>query len=236
MNLILLEEPDFLDDGTARLTGPRFVHANQTLGIRPGDTLRVGRIGGRLGAGTVVRLTQDSAVLRVELDQEPPPKLPLTVLLALPRPKRMRRILRAVVELGVAELVVLNAYRVEKSYWLTPVLHPEMLRGYLLEGLEQARDTVLPSVQERRLFKPFVEDELPSLVRGRRGFVAHPGTGRPCPRDLEEPAVLAIGPEGGFLPYEVGKLCEAGLAPIDLGERILTTENALTVAVARLFG
>ncbi|MEZ4651506.1 MAG: 16S rRNA (uracil(1498)-N(3))-methyltransferase [Candidatus Eisenbacteria bacterium] len=235
MNLILLEETDFVDERTAHLTGPAYVHARQTLGIRVGDAIRVGRIGGLIGVGQVLRIRDDLAVLRVELEEEPPAKLPLTVILALPRPKRFRRILRTVAELGVAELIVMNAYRVEKSYWQTPLLRDERVREYLREGLEQARDTILPKVVKKRLFKPFVEDELSRLLVGRRGLVAHPGTAVAVPQVDDEPVTLVIGPEGGFLPYELAKLYETGLSPIDLGERILTVENALVVSVARLF-
>ena len=140
MNLILLEETDFVDERTAHLTGAAYVHARQTLGIQVGDAIRVGRIGGLIGVGQVLRIRDDLAVLRVELEEDPPAKLPLTVILALPRPKRFRRILRTVAELGVSELIVMNAYRVEKSYWQTPLLREERIREYLREGLEQAPD------------------------------------------------------------------------------------------------
>jgi RsmE family RNA methyltransferase len=235
VNVILLEEEDFVDSQTVRIAGTRYSHACDTLGVQIGDELRVGRVGGQMGSGWVLKTSAHDVVLRVTLEDDPPAKLPVIVILALPRPKRMRRILRTIAELGVPELILLNAYRVEKSYWQTPILSEARVREYLVEGLQQSRDTVLPRIVQKRLFKPFVEDELAAIVSGRRGFVAHPGTGEASPSRLEEPAVLAIGPEGGFLPYEVGKFCEAGFVPIDLGERILTVEIALTVALARLF-
>jgi hypothetical protein len=57
-----------------------------------------------------------------------PRPLPLTVVLALPRPKMLRRILRALAEVGVKELHLINSYRVEKSYWQSPLLAPTALR------------------------------------------------------------------------------------------------------------
>ena len=46
---------------------------------------------------------------------------------------------------------------------------------------------------------------------------------------------LAIGPEGGRIPYEIDLLAKAGLQPVQLGARILRVETAVTALLARLF-
>jgi RsmE family RNA methyltransferase len=155
--------------------------------------------------------------------------------LALPRPKMLRRILRNVAEFGVAELHLINSFRVEKSYWQSPVLAEHSIREYLLQGLEQCRDTRLPVVHCHQGFKPFVEDFLPGLIAGRRALLAHPGEHPPCPRDVAGDILLVIGPEGGFIPYEVQKLQDAGCEVISLGPRILRVENAIISVLGRLF-
>src|SRR5690606_36348480 len=123
----------------------------------------------------------------------------------------LKRTLQTVATMGVSRLVLLNSYRVEKSFWQTPFLEPAAIREQLILGLEQARDTVLPEIGIEKRFKPFVEDRLPALVEGTLGLVGHPGDFPSCPRGLptDQPVTLAIGPEGGCIPYEVGKLREA---------------------------
>ena len=195
----------------------------------------VGLLGGLMGEGKIVSLSRDELVLEFSLDAPPPPKLPLTLLLSLPRPKMLKRILQSVAALGVERLVLMNSYRVEKSFWGSPWLQPDVVREQLLLGLEQARDTVLPEVLIEPLFKPFVEDGLPALCRNTRSLVAHPSAEQTCPVALNQPLTLAIGPEGGFIPYEVEKFVAAGFEPVHLGVRILRVETAVTALTARLF-
>lgn len=235
MNLLLLEDADFVAADRVVLEGRRLKHLQEVHRAEAGDSLRVGRLGGLMGSGTLLELGESRAELQIQLDQPPPAKLPLTLLLALPRPKMLRRVLQTVSAMGVPRVVLLNSYRVEKSFWQTPFLQPAAVREQLILGLEQARDTVLPEVLIEQRFKPFVEDRLPAITAGSLGLVGHPGDYPACPRAVEQPVTLAIGPEGGWIPYEVEKLQEAGLQPVQLGERILRVETAVSALLARLF-
>jgi RsmE family RNA methyltransferase len=204
-------------------------------GAAVGDSLRVGRINGLMGRAEVMRLEPREAELQVVLDQAPPAKLPLTLVLALPRPKMLRRVFQTVATMGVPKVILVNSYRVEKSFWQTPFLQSHAIRENLVLGLEQARDTVLPEIIIEKRFKPFVEDRLPAIAESTLGLVGHPSDHPPCPRGLAEPVTLAIGPEGGWIPYEVELLGKAGLNPVQLGDRILRVETAVTALLARLF-
>ena len=235
MNLLLLEDGDFVAEDTVRLSGRRLKHLLEVHRAEAGDSLRVGRLNGLMGTGQLISLNHEQAELAVTLDQPAPEKLPLTLLLALPRPKMLRRVLQTVSSMGVSRLVLLNSYRVEKSFWQTPFLEPAAIREQLILGLEQARDTVLPEVTLEKRFKPFVEDQLPAIAAGTLGLVGHPGDYPACPRAVEQAVTLAIGPEGGWIPYEVEKLQHAGLQPVQLGARILRVETAVTALLARLF-
>lgn len=235
MNLLLLTPEDCPEPGLARLAGRRLKHITDIHRAAVGEKLRVGLVGGLMGEGEILALSREELLLRFVLDVPPPPKLPLTLLLALPRPKMLKRILQTVATMGVQRLVLMNSYRVEKSFWDSPWLQSDAMREQLLLGLEQARDTVLPEIMLEPLFKPFVEDRLPLLCRNTRCLVAHPGAAELCPVALNQPLTLAIGPEGGFIPYEVEKLTAAGFEPVNLGLRILRVETAVTALTARLF-
>jgi len=235
VNLLLLDTADFIADDRVLLRDRRLTHLQQVHRAEAGEQLRVGRVGGNMGSGQLLRLDAHEAELQVSFDQPPPAKLPVTLLLALPRPKMLRRVLQTVAAMGVPRLVLLNSYRVEKSFWQTPFLEPAAIHEQLILGLEQARDTVLPEVIIEKRFKPFVEDHLPQLAADTLGLVGHPGDFPHCPRAVTQPVTLAIGPEGGWIPYEVDKLAAAGLRPVQLGERILRVETAVSALLARLF-
>lgn len=235
MNLLLLHDADFIAIDRVRITDRRLQHLNNVNKASVGQSLRAGRLGGLQGQASLLSISNTAAELQVDLQQPAPAKLPITLVLALPRPKMLRRTLQTIASMGVEKLVLVNSYRVEKSFWQTPFLLPDAINAELILGLEQARDTVLPEVILAKRFKPFVEDDLPAITANTRGLVAHPGDYPDCPRALSEPVTLAIGPEGGWIPYEVELLVKAGLQPVQLGERILRVETAVPALLARLF-
>ena len=236
MNLLLLQPEDLgADSNHVTLNDARAAHIRTVLRAAIGDSLKIGLLNGLTGNATITALSDNGLSLEFELHTPPPAKLPLTLLLALPRPKMARRIIRAATELGVAEIILLNSYRVEKSYWQSPLVSDETLHSAMLEGLEQAGDTVLPSLRRATRFKPFVEDELPGLLSDKLGLLAHPYAEQGPPQSVQQNCLLAIGPEGGFIPYECEKLIAAGMQSFSLGPRILKTETAVSTLIGRLF-
>jgi 16S rRNA (uracil1498-N3)-methyltransferase len=236
MNIILLFEDDFSGhENRVRLYGRRLTHVLDVHRASVGDELCVGVAGGGLGTGKVTHLSETALEMDIQLNCSAPPPLPLTLILALPRPKVLRRVLRSAATLGVKRIVLLNCLRVEKSYWQSPVMDNALLQEQLVLGLEQAKDTMLPEVMLRPLFKPFVEDELPDLMRGSLPLVAHPAAPTFCPHDIKKATTLAIGPEGGFITYEIDKFVQCGFLPVRIGDRILPVETAVPSLISRLY-
>ncbi len=240
MNLVLLHPDDFISgEPSARLARVRIEgrRARYVLEVHRetlGEALCVGLLGGAMGRGVIVAMEDGHIELDVVLDRSPPELLPLTLVLALPRPLVLKRVLISATSMGVGRIVLVNARRVEKSYWQSKALEEGALREQLLLGLEQARATNMPEVDLRPRFRPFVEDELARWIGGTQALVADPSGGEPCPRNVGGPLTLAIGPEGGWSDYELERLRAIGFRVVHLGERILRVETAVPALISRL--
>jgi len=234
MNLLLLHPHQHLHGNLWRLDERQCRHVRDVLGLAKGDSCRAGILGGGMGKARVESIKNNEITIFLEVTYhcEPPP--PLSLLLALPRPKMLKRILIDATSLGIKRIVLINSWKVDKSYWQTPNLKADLLREKMLLGLEQARDTTLPELILAPRFKPFVEDDLDSWAGPGRRILAHPGDHPAMPIDLIEPVTLAIGPEGGWTDYEVDMLQRQGFACHSFGARILRVETALPALVGRL--
>jgi RsmE family RNA methyltransferase len=236
VNLLLLEGHEVAADGIATLRDRRAEHLRTVLKVTPGQQLRAGLLDGPLGSAEVCSVSADAVTVRAHFHTEAPPA-PDALLLAVPRPKVLLRLLAQATALGIGRMVLFRSWRVDKSHLSSEALRPELQRRALLAGLEQAGRTALPAVSFFPLFKPFVEDVLPDLPLPPLRFVAHPAaavTTAELALPAAAPLTLALGPEGGFLPYEVEQLHARGFLPLSLGPHALRTESALSVLHGQL--
>ena len=233
MNIVLLRENDWINANTVKLTDYRARHLITVLKVFANQTLRVGLINGDRGLGTVTQVSDKGVELEVALSDAPLHRHPMQLVLALPRPKMLRRVFRSVAEFGVAELHLIHSYRVEKSYWQTPHLNEDKVEMALTQGLERSGDTVLPRVIQHKRFKPFMEDVLPAISAETTLLIAHPGNSAPFAADTQRPTTLLIGPEGGFIDFEVDFAEALGAQKVSLGARILSVDTAVCAALSR---
>lgn len=234
MNLIILFEQDFIGKNKVRLRDRRLNHVLTVHKAKIGDTLKVGLLNDKMGKGLITKLNKDEMEMEIELTDLSPPPLDVKLILAMPRPKALNRIIQDVTTMGIKKIYIIKTWRVQKSYWSSPVLNDNSLFENMVLGLEQGKDTILPEIEIVKLFKPFVEDRIPDIIKGTRPIVAHPTSKNQCPRNVKEPVTLAIGPEGGFIPYEIDLLEKQGFESVSLGNRILRVETAIPVILGRI--
>ncbi len=240
VNLIILEPGEVSAHGRVRLGGPRAGHLLNILRVTVGQTLRVGVLDGPRGAATVESATEEIVDLSCVFDPTAPPRPRVDLLLAVPRPKVMRRLWAQLAALGVGRIILTNAQRVERPYFDTHMLTQEYYRPLLIEGLQQARDTVLPAVSIHRRFKVLIEDELDRLGGTAVRCVADPGATTLVSEVVRsrlraDPGgrlLLAIGPEGGWNQFELGLLGAHGFHSIGMGPRTLRTDTACLALLA----
>lgn len=234
MNILLFSDSDQYDDSLIKLDGRRHKHIRHVLKAVKGDNLRVGQIGGKTGSGIIEFINEEYVLIKPEIFENPPEKIPLTLIISMSRPKSMKKVIRYGTAMGISSFVIINSWKADKSYWQSPFFLEQNIKEEMLMALEQSGDTCYPEISFYRLFKPFVEDVLPKLVK-KICLVAHPYAEKLAPSSINCPSVVAIGPEGGFIPYEIEKFEEAGFFSVNMGPRILRVENAVAAITARLF-
>lgn len=236
MNLVLLEAGELDGSGAVTLAGGRATHLLDVLRVSPGQSVRVGVLDGPAGVATVTAIADRTVSMQCRFADgvaEPPP---VDLLLALPRPKVLRRLWAQLAALGAGRIILTNAARVERPYFDTHVIEPAGYRPLLIEGLQQARDTRLPEVSIHRQFRILIEDHLETLSPGAVRIVADPAattsireglTGRSGRRVL-----MAVGPEGGWNDFELTLLERQGFQRVGMGPRTLRVDTACLALLA----
>jgi RsmE family RNA methyltransferase len=236
VNLILLDERDRIDSHRVRFSDARAAHVIDVLRAAPGHTVRVGLLDGPFGVGTVESAGGGRVTLQCVFEVATPARPGVDVLLALPRPKVLRRLWAQLAALGVGQIILTNAERVERHYFDTHIITEASYRPLLIEGLQQARDTRLPAVSVHRQFRILVEDHLDRLFGDGVRLVADPSGTASIDSVLadrrDERVLLAIGPEGGWNHFELSLFAAHGFTLVGLGARTLRVDTACTALLA----
>ncbi len=232
MNLLLIAREELSHRGEVLLSDERARHLLDVLGVAPGRFVRVGVLGGAKGRAEVLYADDESVRLRCDLSLEPPPRPRVDLLLALPRPKVLKRLYAPLATLGVGRIYLSNAKRVERFYFDSHAVRPEVYRPRLIEGLSQARDTHLPEVQVHRFLRKLVEDVIEADHPYDKRIIADPTYAKSPIQTLaglapDRRVLLALGPEGGWDPYERELLQRYAFTGVGLGPRTLRTDTAV---------
>ena len=234
MNIVLLDARQTQAEIWTISAKRQIEHLKNHLDIQIGDRLKVGIREGKRYLTEIVDIADQSIQIKLLQEELVPAKLPVTLIVAMPRPKVLRRLIMDSVTLGVEKIIIIHSYRVDKSYWQTPFL--QQIDQYVTLGLEQAGDTFAPKIEIYKRFKPFVEDVLPHLITvNKPAFVAHPYAEQKMPHAIQHACSIVIGPEGGFIDYEIDLLVKNGCQALSLGNRIIRTETVIPYVLGRLF-
>lgn len=242
MNIIILFESDKQADGSYQLSDYRAEHIRAILKSEINDKLEVGLLNGSLGYASIRSITAENIVLEDLQLQEPQPKnLTIDIIVALPRPQTVKKVLFTSAMMGVRNIFFIRANRVEKSYFHSPILEKENYTRFLIEGLQQGKNTQLPIVSIHDKFKPFIQDWqcqfynnlkeepvclIPELDATDRLTELY--------NKQNKHLLVAIGPEGGWVPFEVELMESLGFQKFKLGDWTLRVEHALTACLAQI--
>ncbi|HSA58965.1 MAG TPA: RsmE family RNA methyltransferase [bacterium] len=239
MNLILVFPDDFVSKSVVRLTDYRATHIREVHRAPVGKTLRVGLAGGAIGEGKVTRVDGDLVEIETRIPEGRPETPSLSLVLALPRPQTLKKVLEGIGAAGVRDLILINTERVQKSFFSSRLLKDDAWMHHLRLGMEQGSNTYLTEVTVHESFRTFFEQE--GRLRDAVLLLTHPATdrtlwdtelARPHPRDRR--IVCAVGPEGGWLEAELEEFKRRGFQVISLGRTIHRVENAVITLLAQL--
>ncbi len=182
-----------------------------------------------------------------DLKQVKKPQIDL--ILALPRPQRLERLISIISCLGVHRLVLVRANKVENDYFGSHLLRPERrseLNSLFIDSLAQAAVFYhLPEFHLCRYFNGSVVERIfGDDARNSLKLFAHPlkGDGEVASslfqafqqlqsnqkdQTSKDRIMVAIGPEGGWESSEILSYEKLGFHCFHVGERILRSDIAV---------
>lgn len=244
----------------------RTIHAAKILNLKNGDLVRAGLVSCDVGLLTdhaTVQWIPEGKVKKAEVlnNGDPPGSLrvalqslesptqrfshSVSLILALPRPLQLGRMLPMMAQMGVDHLVLTEARKVPKDYFGSHLFRkPEMLTERLIEGLCQSGDTKLPKITIVRNLSLFLDSTLDELfpLQSYTRVIAHPQRvvenkviepvrmrSVAFPKGVPRRMVIAVGPEGGWEePNELDAfVSQHGFQQITMGTRVLRSDCAV---------
>jgi RsmE family RNA methyltransferase len=277
LNRFLFDESEISRDVSDEVTvilpmdDYRTIHAAKILCLQNGDTIRCGLVsneshGGLITDKATIKWLPEGKVKKAEpLGNGLPPgslqvsltslvpvdeilaKPAVSLILALPRPLALGRMLPMISQMGVETLVLTEARKVPKDYFGSHLFRkPQLLTNLLIEGLCQSGDVQLPKVIITRNLSKFLRDELDDIFPASdyARVIAHPSRNHDHNvlklRDVSFPIatrrrmLVAVGPEGGWEePDEINNfVTNHGFQQVSMGSRVLRSDCAVVSLLA----
>lgn len=246
MNCLLLEPDEVSYNGQFKIVGTRAQDLIKVHQLRPGISIRAGVIGGLLGRANIISTASHVLELNLVLDEDPPPKLAIDLIVALPRPQTVKKLISLVSSTGIKRLFFIRSEGVDKSYFKSSTLNSECIMREIRLGLAQCCDTVEPIVEIHDRFRPFVEDYLPKVLSPnslnligdtdrKDELQNYSNSGILISGILEsDQYCVAIGPERGWSRFEVDCFSQLRFQRTLIGQRILRVDIATALFVGAI--
>lgn len=240
--------PEQVEDGFIRITGPDVNHIKNVLRMRQGEEMLVSDGTGRDYLCQTEEIAAGEITARILETEEEGRELPSRIWLfqGLPKSDKMEFIIQKAVELGAAGIVPVSTRNTVVK--LDPKKEESRVRRWQAiaeSAAKQSKRSLVPGVSGLMTLKEafdYVES---------RGFSVrlipyeHEAGMDSTKTELDavgpgQDIAVFIGPEGGFDEREIELALSKGVRPISLGRRILRTETAglavLSVLMMRLEG
>ena len=234
MNILLFQENELCADGIVHLEGERARHLIKIKKVQEGDSFAAGVIDGRVGSAKIISKNKTSLEVKVELFDKARDLEPVDLVVALPRPQILKKVLYYGSMCGVRSISFINSIRTEDSYYSSSMLEADNIKKYLVLGLEQSMTTKLPEISVSKDF------EIPESNNSFK-LIAEPSASQHIAEleslyssDLSKGLSLSIGPEGGWQEQEIEAFKNKGFISFNLGSRVLRVEVALAYLLGQL--
>jgi len=236
MNICLFSKEEISKPLPAR--DERAQHIIKVLHKKAGDTFTAGIIGGESGLAQISAIDDNGISFDFTPAGDGKPLTKLDMIIGFPRPIQLKRLLRDIAALGVGRVHLTGTDLGEKSYMQSTLVEKGAAYKMLLDGTVQAGSTHVP---ELFLYKSLDEclDAVEENARAGGESLCRLALDNVNPSSRLADAVKgdgrivgAIGSERGWTDRERRLLESKGYIRCGMGERIMRTETAATVAGA----
>ena len=219
---------------SAQIAGDEARHLTRVLRVEAGQRYEISD-NRNVYLAEIETARKENVVFRT-LEKLPPapPSARFELYAALIKFDRFEWIVEKATELGVTEIVPVEATRSERGLEKAAAKRVERWRRIALEASQQSRRTHLPEIAEPvtsgRRHGPngaayrYVLDENPGAVPLMKAL--------PAERTVQDTVAILTGPEGGWTEEERACFSAAGWTPVSMGPLILRAETAVIAALA----
>ena len=234
MNICLFSNDEI--NNPLSIKDERGEHLVKVLHKKVGDTFTAGIIDGKSGVATITAISKEDGIsFTFNATGEGKELNPLKMIIGFPRPIQLKRLLRDIAALGVCEVHLTGTELGEKSYMQSNLVERGSAYKMLLDGTVQAGSTHVPQLSLHKTLQECLSsvsgDALFALDNIRPACSLNEASKKFADNNAGvKNVVAAIGSERGWTDKERSILENAGYIRCGMGERIMRTETAATVA------